>query len=112
MSSATEEKLLSEGRITDEGIAALRELIGHELRQSFRFNTEVSFDNVRHLCWGIGDDNPLWLDPGHAEASPYGTGVAPPGFLWTLHPTWVQMGLPGVHGFHSGSTLSFLRPFL
>jgi acyl dehydratase len=87
-------------------------MIHHELRQTFRFNTEVAHDNVRHYCWGVGDDNPLWMDPDYAAATDYAGPVAPPGYLWTLHPTWVQVGLPGVHGFHSGSEWKFHRPIL
>jgi acyl dehydratase len=87
-------------------------MIHHELRPTFRFNTEVAADNVRHYCWGIGDDNPLWMDPSYATGTDYREAVAPPGYLWTLHPTWVQIGLPGVHGFHSGSDCKFFRPIL
>jgi N-terminal half of MaoC dehydratase len=110
--SDAEAPALTHGQITPEGVAKLRGMIHHELRQTFRFNLDVTHDNVRHYCWGIGDDNPLWMDPHHAAASDYGAPVAPPGFLWTLHPTWVQVGLPGVHGFHSGSEWTFYRPIL
>lgn len=102
--------VLTHGRITPEGVAKLREMIGHELRQTFRFNTEITHDNVRHYCWGIGDDNPLWMEPSYAARTDYQGPVAPPGILWSLHPTWVQIGLPGVHGFHSGSDWRFFRP--
>ena len=104
--------VLSHGRITLEGVAKLRQMIRHELRHTFRFNTEVTHDNVRHYCWGVGDDNPLWMDRDYALATDYGASVAPPAYLWTLHPTWVQIGLPGVHGFHAGSELTFYRPIL
>jgi hypothetical protein len=104
--------VLTHGRITPEGVSKLRSMIRHELRQTFRFNTEVTRDNVRHYCWGIGDDNPLWMGLAYATATDYGAPVAPPGYLWTLHPTWVQIGLPGVHGFHSGSEWTFFRPIL
>lgn len=87
-------------------------MVSHELRQTFRFNTEVTHDNVRHYCWGIGDDNPLWMNPEYGSGTDYAAQVAPPGWLWTLHPTWVQIGLPGVHGFHSGSDWKFYRPIL
>jgi hypothetical protein len=110
--SGAEEQVLTHGRITADGIAKLRQMIGHELRQTFRFNTEVTHDNVRHYCWGVGDDNPLWMDPDYAAHTDYEKPVAPPGYLWTLHPTWVQIGLPGVHGFHSGSEWTFYRPIL
>ncbi len=105
-------QVLTHGRITPEGIEKLRGMVRRELRQTFRFNTEVTQDNVRHYCWGIGDDNPLWMDPAYASRTDYGGPVAPPGYLWTLHPTWVQIGLPGVHGFHSGSDWTFHRPIL
>lgn len=102
--------VLTHGQITEEGVEKLRRMVGHELRQTFRFNTEVTHDSVRHYCWGTGDDNPLWMDLDYAAATDYGSAVAPPGWLWTLHPTWVQIGLPGVHGFHSGSDWKFFRP--
>ena len=110
--SDAKEQVLTHGRITADGVAKLRQMIGHELRQTFRFNTEITHDNVRHYCWGIGDDNPLWMDPAYAAQTDYKEPVAPPGYLWTLHPTWVQIGLPGVHGFHSGSEWTFHRPIL
>lgn len=110
--SEADAQVLTHGRITPEGVAKLRGMIGHELRPTFRFNTEVAHDNVRHYCWGIGDDNPLWMDPAYSEGTDYKAAVAPPGYLWTLHPTWVQIGLPGVHGFHSGSDCKFYRPIL
>jgi acyl dehydratase len=110
--SGAEEQVLTHGRITADGVAKLRQMIGHELRQTFRFNTEITHDNVRHYCWGIGDDNPLWMDPEYASGTDYMAPAAPPGYLWTLHPTWVQIGLPGVHGFHSGSEWTFHRPIL
>lgn len=110
--SGGDAQVLTHGRITPEGVERLRHMVRHELRQTFRFNTEVTHDNIRHYCWGIGDDNPLWMDPAYASRSDYGGAVAPPGYLWTLHPTWVQIGLPGVHGFHSGSDWTFHRPIL
>jgi acyl dehydratase len=110
--SGGEAQVLTHGRITAEGVEKLRRMVRHELRQTFRFNTEVTHDNIRHYCWGVGDDNPLWMDPAYASGTDYGGPVAPPGYLWTLHPTWVQIGLPGVHGFHSGSDWTFHRPIL
>lgn len=104
--------VLRSGSITDEGLAKLRSLIGHELRVSWNFNTEATFDTIRHFAWGVGDDNPLWLDPAYAAASAYGRQAAPPSFLHSVHPTFVQVGLPGVHGFHSGGEWTLYRPIL
>ena len=104
--------VLSHGKITPEGVDRLRGLIYHEMRPSYRFNQEVTRDGIRHFAWGVGDDNPLWLEPEHACASVYGAPVAPPSFLYTIHPTFVQVGLAGVHGFHAGTRWTFLRPVL
>jgi acyl dehydratase len=101
--------VLSEGRITEDGVAKLRGLIGHQMRQSFRFNTEASRDGVRHFCWGIGDVNPLWFDEEYAKASSVGGLTAPPSFLYSFHPGYVQIGLPGVHGLHASSDWTLHR---
>jgi acyl dehydratase len=102
--------LLSEGRITEEGLARMRELLHVELRRPFILNTQITYDAVRKYCWGVGDDNPLWLDEDYARAGEYGHPVAPQGLLYTTHPTYVQVGLPGVHGLHAGTTWRFHGP--
>jgi hypothetical protein len=103
-------RLLSEGRITPDGVQKMRDLMYHELRRPFILNTELNFDAVRRFCWGVGDDNPLWLDPEHATASAYGMPVAPQDLLYTTHPTYVQLGLPGVHGLHAGTFWKLYAP--
>jgi hypothetical protein len=95
--------VLSEGKITDEGVSKLRAMVGYQMRQSFRFNTEASRDGVRHFCWGIGDANPLWHEDDYAKESPAGVLTAPPSFLYSIHPGYTQIGLPGVHGLHASS---------
>lgn len=95
--------MLSQGKITDEGLRKLRDMIGMQMRQSFRFNTEATRDGVRHFCWGIGDANPMWLDEQYATASPAGGLTAPPSYLYSIHPGYAQVGLPGVHGLHASS---------
>jgi acyl dehydratase len=102
--------VLSEGRITPEGLQRMQDLIQVELRRPFILNTEVTYDAVRHYCWGVGDDNPLWMDREYAASSAYGQAVAPQGLLYTTHPTYVQVGLPGVHGLHAGTHWKFFRP--
>jgi hypothetical protein len=110
-SGATEgRRLLSEGRITPEGVQKMRDLMHVELRRPFILNTELNIDAVRRFCWGVGDDNPLWLDQEHAAASAYGMQVAPQDLLYTTHPTYVQVGLPGVHGLHAGTSWKLLAP--
>lgn len=102
--------VLSEGRITPEGLQRMEELIQVELRRPFILNTELTFDAVRRYCWGIGDDNPLWLDRGYAASTVHQQAVAPQGLLYTTHPGYVQVGLPGVHGLHAGGAWKFFRP--
>jgi acyl dehydratase len=104
-------QLLSHGKITDEGVDRLRALINQEMRPSYRFNLDVTRDGVQHFANGVGDGNELWTDPERAT-SLYGAGVAPPSFLYTIHPTFVQVGLPGVHGFHAGTDWRWFRPLL
>lgn len=38
-------------------------------------------DNIRRFCYGLGDDNPLWLDRDYATATRWQGMIAPPGFL-------------------------------
>lgn len=91
------------GFITEEALAAARSRIGLDLRR-FRYVTRATDDAIRHYCHGIGDENPLYLDPSYASRSRYGGLIAPPGFLHSVHwPGGGGMGFPGVHGFHSGN---------
>ena len=53
---------------------------------------DVTRDAVRHFAWGVGDDNPLWLDPEYAARSRYGGIVAPPCFPCAVHETTVAPG--------------------
>ncbi|MBE7162210.1 MAG: hypothetical protein INR72_13275, partial [Williamsia herbipolensis] len=69
--TGADKKLLSEGRITEEGVEKLRSLMFHEMRRPHILNTELNFDAVRRFCWGLGADNPLWLDQEYAAASVY-----------------------------------------
>ena len=49
-------------------------------------------DAIRHFAWGIGDNNPLWIDRDHAAASPWGSLIAPPSFLYAVDETTVAPG--------------------
>ena len=55
---------MSWGEITDEGLAEVEKLIGVPLRRSrMQWIETTTKDAIKHFAWGIGDDNPLWLDP-------------------------------------------------
>lgn len=60
----------------------------------------VTRDAIRHFAWGIGDDNPLWHDVGHAAASRWGGMVAPPSLLYAVDETTVAPGHAGFRRFY------------
>jgi acyl dehydratase len=107
-----EMSVLTHGEINDQGLDRVRGLINHEMRVSYRFNREVTWDGVRHFAWGVGDDNPLWLDPAYAATTDYHGAVAPPSYLYTIHPTFVQIGFAGVHGFHANTNWNLFKPVM
>lgn len=107
---AQEETMMDEGRITNEGLAKLQSIIGTKLRISQQFNGLASKEAIRNFANGIGDTNPLWLNPEYAQMTRYRRIVAPPSWYYSVFPTWVSIGLPGVHGFHSGTDWQFHKP--
>lgn len=97
---------LWEGALTEA-----RELIGVELRRTGQqWNTEASPDAVRHFCWGIGDDNPLYTDPAYGTASAYGSALAPGCFLYTIDTTVVAPKLRGIQWLYGGTDFEWFLP--
>lgn len=101
---------MAEGLITDEALEEWRKRIGTKLRIRNIFNELASKDAIRKFADGIGDVNPLWHDEEYAEKTRYGRIVAPPSWVYSVYPTWVLQGLPGVHAFHSGNDWEFYKP--
>jgi acyl dehydratase len=67
------------GRITDEGVAALRARIGvPQLYPASAHYRRPNEDAFRHVAISYGDDNPLWCDPDYAAASRWKGPIAPP----------------------------------
>lgn len=88
-----------------------RSLIGIDLRRTNQtWNTEASPDAVRHFCWGIGDENPLFCDPAYGQASRWGTGLAPGCFLYTIDTTVVAPKLRGIQWLYGGTDWEWFRP--
>ena len=54
--------------------------------------SEVTTDAVRHFAWGIGDNNPLWVDQDYGPPSGFTTTVAPPSFAYAIDETTVAPG--------------------
>jgi acyl dehydratase len=104
--------------VTDQMLDIVRSRIGLRTRPRNPWIEEFNHDAIRHWAWGIGDDNPLWLDDEYARTSPHGTVVAPPTMLYAsdhgpLGPGAGKSrghGLPGIHGLHSEDQWEFERP--
>ncbi|KQW42652.1 hypothetical protein ASC77_23615 [Nocardioides sp. Root1257] len=104
------------GKISDEAVARLRRRLGKVVPIRYPYLRYVNQDSITHVARAIGDMNPLFIDPGYAESTRYGSLVAPPAILYAA--AWGSLdlrhgqGLPGVHGFHSGDGWRLLRPIL
>ncbi|MES2986339.1 MAG: MaoC family dehydratase N-terminal domain-containing protein [Pseudomonadota bacterium] len=73
------------GKLSDEGIAKLRERVGIQYNKATPpHNFEVTWDGARHFANGYGDDNPLWCDPEYGKRTRWGGLIAPPTFLYTM----------------------------
>jgi acyl dehydratase len=71
-------------QLNEETIAAVRRRIGIPVRYSPRSHNEVSStDSFRHFALAYGDGNPLYTDPSYAEASSWGSPIAPPLYPFT-----------------------------
>ena len=96
------------GEITEERLAEAAALIGQPLRRSrLQWIETATRDAIRHFAWGVGDDNPLWLDEDHARASPAGVIVAPPCILYAVDMTIVAPKLSGVQWIYAGTDFTW-----
>ncbi|HHW1763906.1 TPA: FAS1-like dehydratase domain-containing protein [Pseudomonas aeruginosa] len=103
-------KELALGKFTDKMLNDMRALIGTELRTESCLNNEYATRlAVMRFCEGIGDDNPLWTDAEYAKNGPFGTLVAPPSFIFACLGS-VQVGWPGLGGFHAETKMTFGDP--
>lgn len=100
----------AEGKITDEAIAAARDMIGLQLRPEGPYLQDATEDTIRNFCNGIGDLNPLYRDLEHGRLSRHGSMLAHPmfpmAFGWVGRTRW---GLSGVHGFYAGNDWEIFR---
>ncbi len=95
--------------LSDEMLEEARGFEGMELRTE-PWNLEATLDTIRHYAWGIGDANPLWCEEQYGEASPYGSVVAPPTFLYTIFDGAIGLGLVGIQPIYAGTDWEFVRP--
>jgi acyl dehydratase len=115
-------------RITDEGIARLRERIGvpepHVLPPRY---LSPGADAFRHVAECYGDDNPLWCDPAYGAGTRWGSVIAPPPLVGgdtlvgedevtEVAPDKAELmkgdPLRGVHAFYSASAREWWSPLV
>ena len=88
-----------------------RSLIGVDLRRTGQtWNTEASPDSVRHFCWGLGDENPLFCEPAYGAASRWKSALAPGCFLYTIDTTVVAPKLRGIQWLYGGTDWEWYLP--
>ena len=112
--------------ITDEAIERLRARIGvaepHPMPPHY---LEPNIDAFRNVARAYGDDNPLWCDPAHADASRWGAPLASPVLVGgdtligedevtevapELRDLMKGDPLRGVHAFYSASAREWWAP--
>lgn len=99
------------GEITEQGVAEAAALIGQPLRRSrMQWIETATRDAIRHFAWGIGDNNPLWLDPAYASSSAYGGIIGPPCMLYGIDSTIVAPKLAGVQWVYAGTDWTWYEP--
>lgn len=87
--------------ITDEALAALRALVGREIRRPEPWIEVATRDAIRHWAHGIGDRNPVWA----------GARLAPPTILFAMDRivSGYVTGLPGIHAMYAGTDFRWRR---
>jgi len=97
--------------LSDESLDEARSLIGTWLRREhFRWNDQVSADNVRQFCSGLSDLNPLYTDADYAAGTRFGGLVAPPTFLYSIDRGHVAPRLRGVQWIYAGAGWEWFKP--
>lgn len=104
--------------VTQEHALVTPELIKRRQERSFKpfypkdiyFNTQATWDTIRHFADGSGDTNPLFRDREYARNTKYGRIIAPPSFLYSVRWLSPGRGFTGVHGWYSGGEWEWYRP--
>jgi acyl dehydratase len=88
--------------ITNEALAALRALIGKEIRRPEPYIEVATRDAIRHWAHGIGDRNPYWA----------AARVAPPTIVFAMDRivSGYVTGLPGIHAMYAGTDFRWRLP--
>ena len=95
----------------EDALEEARSLIGVDLRRTHQtWNTEAAPDSVRHFCWALGDENPLFCDPAYGPTTRWQSGLAPGCFLYTIDTTVVAPKLRGIQWMYGGTDWEWYRP--
>ena len=73
--------------------------------------SEVTRDAIRHFAWGIGDNNPLWIDPEYGPTSILETTIAPPSFAYAIDETTVAPGFDEHQRHYEKVEWQWFHPF-
>lgn len=106
----SKEVKFTEAELTNEALEEWKDRVGLELRVSGVFNQSASYEAIRNFVNGIGDTNSLYRDKDYAKGTSYDALIAPPNWFYSVFPSWVAEGLPGLHGWHSGTDWEFYKP--
>jgi acyl dehydratase len=101
--------------ISEEEMNRLRRRIGVKIGNTLEpWITEINADAIRHWALGIGDDNPLWLDPEYAGKTRYRSIIAPPTILYAADRviSGYVGGLPGIHAMFAGTDWIWYMPIV
>ena len=95
----------------DGALEEARSLIGVDLRRTNQtWNTEAAPDSVRHFCWALGDENPLFCDPAYGASTRWRSALAPGCFLYTIDTTVVAPKLRGIQWLYGGTDFEWYQP--
>jgi acyl dehydratase len=104
------------GKMTEAAVARLKARIGRVYPIDDPYVRHVNQDSITHMARGLGDMNPLFVDPEYARKTRWEKLVSPPALFYAV--AWGSwdlrrgQGLPGVHGLHSGDHWRYYRPVL
>jgi acyl dehydratase len=104
---------MSFSKISDDDIRKLRGRIGQPIsRITPPFYTELNVDAARHFAWAIGDDNPLWMEPGYGAGTKWRSHLCPPCILYSTDNivSGAVEGLPSVHAMFAGTDWRWFEP--